>query len=410
MANKRNIPGLQFRKSVWHVDKFVDGKRICQSTGTSDQEEAETILAQFITESRKAKIFGVRPKRIFRVAATKYLNENRDKSSIESDACHLKSLDAFIGTTALDLIHDGTLAPFIKSMKFVVTTRKENGVVIETKRLRKAKSINLALSVVRRILNLAARKWRDESGKTWLESAPLISFLEESDKRKAYPISWQEQQMLIAELPGYLANMALYKLNTGCREQEVCKLQWNWELEVPELGTSVFVIPSKFGGRSGKAGVKNKDDRVVVLNAIARNVIEAQRGKHDVYVFPVDGGAMHRINNSAWDSATSRAADCIESETGKAANWGFRNLRVHDLKHTFGRRLRAAAVTKETRKVLLGHANGDITTDYSEAEIEELINAAEKVCETSVSRPTLTLLRSANTQSHAKVTQELKMG
>ena len=108
MANKRNIPGLQFRKSVWHVDKFVDGKRICQSTGTSDQEEAETILAQFITESRKAKIFGVRPKRIFRVAATKYLNENRDKSSIESDACHLKSLDAFIGTTALDLILGST--------------------------------------------------------------------------------------------------------------------------------------------------------------------------------------------------------------------------------------------------------------------------------------------------------------
>ena len=37
-------------------------------------------------------------------------------------------------------------------------------------------------------------------------------------------------------------------------------------------------------------------------------------------------------------------------------------VRVHDLKHTFGRRLRAAGVPVETRKVLLGHRNGDITT------------------------------------------------
>ena len=75
--------------------------------------------------------------------------------------------------------------------------------------------------------------------------------------------------------------------------------------------------------------------------------------------------------------------------------------RLHDLKHTFGRRLRAAGVTLETRKVLLGHTNGDITTHYSGAELNELILAAEKVCYSGVSKPTLTLLRSANTQSHA---------
>jgi integrase len=53
---------------------------------------------------------------------------------------------------------------------------------------------------------------------------------------------------------------------------------------------------------------------------------------------------------------------------------------VHDLKHTFGRRLRAAGVELETRKVLLGHRNGDITTHYSAPELEELIEAANRVC------------------------------
>ena len=52
---------------------------------------------------------------------------------------------------------------------------------------------------------------------------------------------------------------------------------------------------------------------------------------------------------------------------------------VHNLRHTFGRRLRSAGVPLETRKALLGHANGDITTHYSAAELEELIDAAESI-------------------------------
>ena len=35
----------------------------------------------------------------------------------------------------------------------------------------------------------------------------------------------------------------------------------------------------------------------------------------------------------------------------------------------------------ETRKVLLGHRNGDITTHYSAPELEELLDAVNRVCE-----------------------------
>ena len=64
--------------------------------------------------------------------------------------------------------------------------------------------------------------------------------------------------------------------------------------------------------------------------------------------------------------------------TGARRECGLR-LRVHDLKHTFGRRLRAAGVAYETRQVLLGHSTGDITIHYSPAEIQELIDAVEKL-------------------------------
>ena len=63
------------------------------------------------------------------------------------------------------------------------------------------------------------------------------------------------------------------------------------------------------------------------------------------------------------------------------------------MKHTFGRRLRAVGVWLETRRVLLGHKNGDITTHYSAPELRELIEAAEKVCERPQKAQGLVLLR-----------------
>ena len=59
---------------------------------------------------------------------------------------------------------------------------------------------------------------------------------------------------------------------------------------------------------------------------------------------------------------------------------GFRSIRVHVIKHTYGRRLRVAGVGLEDRKVLLGHRSDHVTTHYSAPEIGSLIEASEKVC------------------------------
>jgi integrase len=48
-------------------------------------------------------------------------------------------------------------------------------------------------------------------------------------------------------------------------------------------------------------------------------------------------------------------------------------VRVHDLKHNFGLRLRAAGVSFEDRQDLQGHRAGRITTPYSAAELSRLI-------------------------------------
>lgn len=50
-------------------------------------------------------------------------------------------------------------------------------------------------------------------------------------------------------------------------------------------------------------------------------------------------------------------------------------------------------VPLETRKVLLGHTTGDITTHYSAPELRELIDALECVCEQSNRAPELVPLQ-----------------
>ncbi|MBB1595962.1 hypothetical protein A9973_17970 [Achromobacter sp. UMC46] len=66
---------------------------------------------------------------------------------------------------------------------------------------------------------------------------------------------------------------------------------------------------------------------------------------------------------------------------------------MHDLKHTFGRRLRAAGVSHEDRQVLLGHTNGSVTSHDSAAELGKLIELANRITRTNDQTPTLTVLR-----------------
>ena len=55
---------------------------------------------------------------------------------------------------------------------------------------------------------------------------------------------------------------------------------------------------------------------------------------------------------------------------------------MHDLRHTFGRRLREAGLTEEHRALLLGPALTGMLQHYATATIARLVEAANKVRET----------------------------
>ena len=115
-----------------------------------------------------------------------------------------------------------------------------------------------------------------------MAQAPLIQLLENKGARKPYPIDWSEQELLFGELTPHLRRAALFKVNTGMREREVCQLRWECEQRVPELDTpdikrTVFVLPEWI--------TKNKEARVVVSNDVAQRIVDELRGQHPTYVF-----------------------------------------------------------------------------------------------------------------------------
>lgn len=377
MGHKR-MPGLRFHRGKWHIQKSVRGfGTLRECTETASLEEAEQYLIRRLEQIRQQLVFGVRPARFFADAAAKYIKEDQTVRNADA-ASWLQQAMPFIGSIELSKVHDETLKPF------VVWCRERGN---------KSKTIHNKLAVIRRVLNLAARRWRDPvTGLTWLDTLPLITMPSVNDAREPYPLDWREQGLLFPLLPKHLQPMALFMVHTGVRDVECCKLQWEQEHRIDGVDASIFVLTD----------TKNGDDRVVVCNAVAQRVIEAQRGKSDLWVFPYRGRNVVTMNNNGWQDGRRKAVAAYEEHLGRSAPEGFRTLHVHDLRHTFGRRLRAAGVSHETRQDLLGHRNGNMTTHYSAAELLELLKAV-KLVESGASAP---LLRNV----HRSCTLEMTTG
>ena len=362
---KPQLAGLREKGGIWHIEKRVKGYKngwLRESTGipVSKRRKAEQYLLNRLTEIRveiQRQNEGVYT---FTESAFRYLKEISHKVSAPTIALHLDQIIPFIGELTLENVHDSTLILFIKH-------EKERG--------QSPKSINNALGVISAILHRAAERWRNNQGKPWLKYAPpKIARLPLKGKQKlAYTLSWDEQDSFLKELPAHTADAVLFDLNTGLRESELVQLRWEWEFKVN--GYSVFILP--------EVVTKNEEERIVVCNSIVQSILEKRRGIHATHVFSYKGKPVTELNTAAWGKAWKRA--------GLPSNGKFLKG-IHNIRHTCGRRLRAAGVNQETRKVILGHKNGDITTHYSQVEIQELKDALELLTNRKKASPALKLV------------------
>ncbi|HJO59016.1 MAG TPA: tyrosine-type recombinase/integrase [Nitrospinaceae bacterium] len=309
-------------------------------------------------------IHGKRSQVVFAVLAKKHLVES-SKRSINRDMVCVEQLLPFIGEQEMTQVYRGYVDGSPTPLEQFILDRAKKGVSVRT--------ANYALQVLNTIGNRATRDWR------MLEHWTSVPLLKPKDleldrykglkkKRRSVPLTWDEQEILFKELPDYLKDMCLFKVNTGCREQEVCQLRWDWFDRTTYSGMWFFALPLDI--------VKNRDHvdegRPVVLNDIAKDIIRKQIGNGSEWVFPHPGTSkpLQQMNCTAYQTARERASKILR---------GIKMTNIHALKHTYGARLKAAGVSKDDRRDLLGHKNGDVTDLYCAKELTRMLENTNKV-------------------------------
>ena len=344
------------RKGFYVIDKQYLSQRIFETTcyGEGEAREVEARVRELCTDIYNAKKRGDRPVVTFRDCAIEYCVRNQHQNQIVEFESLMGRLDPYVGHVNADQLHSDH-----ESIVRLTSDLLSKG--------RKNLTVNAYLEAIGRVLR-AATQWRYSwCDLTWLAVAPVFDMLEK-DSRPPRPLSWKAQKQLLAELPKHLQGEVETFVNTGMRDNELNTLRWGNELVLPG-NVMAFIVKAKGSTR------QKKRERLVIFNHKAAAIVEGRRGEHEEYVFVYRGKPKAKTNNNGFKNARARADI---------------DVRVQDLRHTFGHRLREAGVDEETRAELLGHGKS-LTTHYSAASIQKLIEAAELVTRQNNKRVVVTL-------------------
>jgi integrase len=143
---------------------------------------------------------------------------------------------------------------------------------------------------------------------------------------------------------------------TGLRQGELVALRWR---DVDWLAGRVRVRRSYVRGEFGTPKSQRSSRSVPLADRVMAELDAHQqrsryRGDDDlVFCHPLLGGPLER----------SRLLKRYEAAAARA---GLREVRFHDLRHTFGTRMAAAGVPMRTRQEWLGHRDFKTTLIYAD--------------------------------------------
>jgi len=206
MARKRGLYRRKDSRYWWMHMLLPDGRRVCQSTRGTERAEAEEFVVRLQTESSRDPDHLVRGSFTWPQAAVRYLEECAEKKSLPDDRDHFKKLEPYLRLQRLDAVDMTVLQPFIRDRK-------------EKDEVRNA-TINRALGIVRRILNLAHQDWR------WIPAIPKVRMLKEPCRRVRF-LRRDEAHRLLDSMPKHMKPIVRFALSTGCRAGEILGLEWN---------------------------------------------------------------------------------------------------------------------------------------------------------------------------------------
>ncbi len=317
----------------------VNGERIYESTTTANKKLAEKIHAKRITEIVEGKWFDPHTKkRTFKEMIQKYESEYLCKKKYRArDKSILKHLGKYFGeNTPLHRIETliGGYEKHRAAKAMPATIVKE-------------------LGLLRRMFNLAERKWK------WVKDNPVsqvempkvnnerIRFLSDDEYKRLFDAV--DNQVT----PAWLKPMVIVALNTGLREANILGLTW------PQV--NVFSRLICIDGSQ----MKNKENLGIPLTQEAFDTfISLQKIRR------VDTDLVfHDAGKGIYPVKLQRAI----RKVCKVAR--IENFRFHDFRHTFASYLRQKGIDLHTISKLLGHKDIRMTQRYSHLSVENLRDA-----------------------------------
>ena len=337
------------RNNVWYIDISTEsGSRIRQSAGTKNQQEAQRLHDKLKHELWQQAKVGEMPKRFWEEAALRWLHEKKDKKSIQSDIVRLRGLSVFNGYYLHELTREFVMGSIEKIKQGKTNATK-----------------NRYIALVRAILNKAANEW------LWLDKAPKL-MLHREPKRRIRWLTPDEAKRLVAALPEYMADMAVFSLATGLRQRNVLNLRWR-QLDLQRGVAWVEAEDSKSGRAIG-----------IALNQTALSVIQKQMGKHEEYVFTHSRGQrLKYISSRIWKNALVKAGIC--------------DCRWHDLRHTWASWLVQKGVPLNILQEMGGWESIEMVQRYAHLAPEHLARHAGLIDEMALCKDT--------NQTHPKIAE-----
>lgn len=325
---------LYKRNSVWWYSIFVHGKRVCESTGTSNRRKAERI-----EQARREELENKR----HRLPAT--------------------NLEITVSAVAARFIADGESTPYyldrfnhvlpyfgeipIQDLNSSIL-RKYRQERYEANNALKPATINRDLSVLRRLCNYAL-----EEG--LIPANPVGRIRMERERRTKRPVmSVREENTLMEHAQQHLQRIIRCALDTGMRRGEILGQRWE---DIDFDNHLLHVSRSK---------TPEGESRIVPLTTRLYEMLLSFRQDRGI-VFTYEGSPI-KIVKTAWAASLRRS--------------GLRHFRFHDLRHTANSRLMLAGVMQEVRREIVGHSSQhsrDTNDRYSQTGLNELIDAIRRL-------------------------------
>lgn len=220
---------------------------------------------------------------------------------------------------------------------------------------------NLAMRVLRAVLNFAMEKYVLDDGKTYLVQRNPVAIL---SKTKAWKkVSARQNFLKPYQLKDWLDALAddpnetlrdylAFVLFTGLRKENAGSLKWE---QVDLKDRSIVVYP------------KMHDATTLPLpDHLVQMLRRREKAKTSDYVFPAEG-------KKGYVQEPRKALKRIQRKTGIKTT-------VHDLRRSYAQYAKSVGVPLEQVKQLLTHSTNDVTlTHYAQHNVETLRKPAQRI-------------------------------